>query len=172
MDRMKRFGRAMLNILTMMSLVLSLAVASVWVRSQWRNDHTYFVSRDNATVHGIEVLKNRVGLFSWKGDMVWVERGVHYESFKGADISILQHSVLGLEWERESNWAGRSFMTVYIPAAYLLTLFSILPAIRFYRHVRRSRLPMQGHCRSCGYDLRATPDRCPECGAVPRKTTV
>jgi hypothetical protein len=50
-----------------------------------------------------------------------------------------------------------SLVTAYLPAAWL---FRLGTAIQMQRRERA-----KGKCRSCGYDLRATPGRCPECGA-------
>ena len=53
-----------------------------------------------------------------------------------------------------------------VPHWLLVLLTSLLP-IYWWKSRRRSRI---GCCQSCGYDLRATPARCPECGTVPPGT--
>ncbi len=52
-------------------------------------------------------------------------------------------------------------------AMYLLPLGIGYAVLYRMDAVRRRR---DGHCVSCGYDLRATPDRCPECGRVQEVT--
>ena len=51
----------------------------------------------------------------------------------------------------------------------------VLPALWVARRRRASiaaRRRCAGQCEGCGYDLRASPDRCPECGTEPPAITV
>jgi hypothetical protein len=43
---------------------------------------------------------------------------------------------------------------------------SLLPGALAARRVSRRSNRSAGACPACGYDLRATPGRCPECGRV------
>jgi hypothetical protein len=63
----------------------------------------------------------------------------------------------------------RSQLELTVPYGPLVVLSAFMPLFWLLRF-RRTYPP--GFCRRCGYDLRATPDRCPECGAVPIKAKI
>lgn len=65
-------------------------------------------------------------------------------------------------WEYNTSRTQMSAVIVRIPWYALVLLSGSLLAFAIYRHARRTT--HANACPSCGYDLRATPERCPECG--------
>jgi hypothetical protein len=69
-----------------------------------------------------------------------------------------------------SNFGTVDFSAVAIPFWPFSLVFavpSLLGIRQLRRDLRECRRVKRGLCQSCGYDLRASPGRCPECGVHP-----
>jgi hypothetical protein len=81
--------------------------------------------------------------------------------------------IAGFEiWRRSWPGYGKEASGAYlaramtVPHWFIALVFALFPA-RWFMHVRRERrrrLRAKGLCVACGYDLRASAERCPECG--------
>jgi hypothetical protein len=70
---------------------------------------------------------------------------------------------------KSATFSPRPLRSLAIPLAIPLLLVAIptgWAVARLVRHIRRRR---RGLCPNCGYDMRASPDRCPECGQARRQ---
>jgi hypothetical protein len=188
---MTRLLRILFNALVLTSLLLCVTSVGFWVRSYRYHDDYRVLVRDAGRVvdvtslyGGLQVAKienvyNRDGAWGWTWDQGWVTselKGSGSNSFRpGKDWQLGD----GAGTERNDQWLGfrlltghygtsasTPFWSIRVPLGFLSLCFAILPAYWMMgRMMRRKRRP--GRCIKCGYDLRATPDRCPECGTVP-----
>ena len=86
------------------------------------------------------------------------------------------HSFAGFAWDKQvyplapiSGNGNYTETSLQVPLWFVLGVFAVLPATRAWLVIRRIRRRRRGLCLACGFDLRATPDRCPECGIAPSK---
>jgi hypothetical protein len=73
-----------------------------------------------------------------------------------------------LEWGDAWGWHSTDVAYCVLPCWFIVALTAaalVLGAVARYR----KRVRPAFACFRCGYDLRATPDRCPECGTVAEK---
>ena len=86
---------------------------------------------------------------------------------EGLGGSEFEHERLGIAWEKFGSYrGGGTGWAVRFPYRYLLCVLAMAPLVPLryaYKKQKRKRLNL---CIYCGYDLRATPERCPECGVV------
>jgi hypothetical protein len=183
--RMRRVvKRRVVKLAAAASLVLCIATVALWVRSYWRlDDVSYRFDRKRCRVQSLRgEVDVSVHRFYKVPESLPVRQGVSHSS---SDTANRQYrTLLDLpDWEPTSDaYSGGSFLGfgyvsgssssgltrgIGVPHWSLALLFAILPVLRVRGATRSRRHHRAGRCPTCGYDLRATPDRCPECGAVP-----
>jgi len=171
----KRFRTRLFNGLALWSLLLCIATIFLWITS-------YFSQLDinwagNSVSWELVISRGEMSFSRVKwaspiptNNLGWNLSGVaprslpdQLQSLTGV-IGHFRFRAFGFAFftlHRLTVFNGRQFLW---PCWALALLAALTPVVWMIRKRQRSK---PGHCMVCGYDLRATPDRCPECGSVP-----
>ena len=97
--------------------------------------------------------------------VAWVTRGNRRFYIGGAAVFLLGEGVTALH-PLFLPGHGRAAVTVTVAGWVVSLAGGYILFVPLVRHLARRKRQAQGLCPACGYDLRATPGRCPECGAA------
>jgi hypothetical protein len=180
---------------SLLSAAALIAVVVLSVRSHLVHDTVIWESGDASADNALHDLFSASGRWCWQAQWFWFEGpglppGVNVvhgaESpqgwFRSPPAPAPVHgdrwwNAWGFQLLRErENWPSvysrtleKSRLLVGTPYWFPAGMSAVLPAMWLVR-ARRARLRRRrknaGECARCGYDLRATPGRCPECGSV------
>jgi hypothetical protein len=182
----------LLDCFTGLSLLLCVATAALWVRSYFVTDRLFRQSFKEMgdptywTQDAVEAGRGGAGFarivqtLDWYGgtpygDMVLKLQGrapfhgVAPPQYPQLTFRPGKALVLGFGFERYVSRPPARLVAIHalvVPLWCPFLVFVSVPAVRTWRW-RRRRQRLRGRlCPACGYDLRATPERCPECGDV------
>jgi hypothetical protein len=191
---MRRLARHLFTTGAALSLTLAIAVGVFWFRAHSRVDSGRASYVRTPQPHDWHLLL--LDVYSFSGTLRFeLERRDYRPGYfrgRGDWIDVLRRNFrVGFGWEREPRWmtwqrplvppagfAARYYVdadqpeysarrwVLGVPHWFVLSLLLLAPAAWIDRFRKRRRAARLGLCRSCGYDLRASPDRCPECGTA------
>jgi hypothetical protein len=167
--------RRLLDLLTLLSLLLCVAVAALWglTASNGQSDGWLWSRTGPPGGDAYPVVRLRAWSLTVGDGVVEFTRVSMYTSPQTAEPfpdgasrtrwMIYRHLGVGLH-----RLAGGNF-TARVPAWWVVALTAVMPAVWYAGRCREHRARVRrrdGLCPACGYDLRATPGRCPECGEL------
>jgi hypothetical protein len=192
---MSRLPRSLLTAATAVSLLLCAATVVLWVRSYSRADvcsRLRLAAIDGGVrEHGLWARSGNGWTISWTSRIT-----LKQPDAPTAFERRLRQSRLRPEWNVQSRPLAESpfqlradavefgpfkrqsalriappeyrgeVHQLWVAHGFLALAFGALPVLRLTRGIRRAVRRRRRHCLDCGYDLRATPDRCPECGRL------
>jgi len=175
--------RRLLGVIHIVSIVVALLLVGLWIRSHFTDDLISFSSGSGwyyeyVTIPG-QLRVTRVSGWVGREPARWIRgRMPAMWPVFGQQAAYRSWTILGIGFDGGTRMipgqAGPvtvGYQIVAVPFALPALVFGaigLLPRMR----LRRRRLVAQdrirrGLCPACGYDLRATEERSPECGAVP-----
>jgi hypothetical protein len=96
---------------------------------------------------------------------IWMSAGGYDRHFALLGIEYVEWSGATLR-PRGGQVRYRQFTVRFQTVVVVLGGLAVPWAVAWRGRLRRRRRRATGLCPACGYDVRATPDRCPECGAI------